>query len=40
LFGGSLVCLIASLLYLLEDIRITLRSLDLEIERRKGGLGQ
>jgi hypothetical protein len=40
LFGGSLVCLIASLLYLLEDIRITLRSLDLEIERRKGSLGQ
>jgi len=35
-FGGSLVSLIISLVYLLEDIRITLRSLDLEIERRKG----
>ncbi|WP_285906271.1 DUF2721 domain-containing protein [Pseudodesulfovibrio pelocollis] len=39
LFGGSLISLIVSLLYLLEDIRITLRSLDLEIERRKGSLG-
>jgi hypothetical protein len=39
LFGGSLVSLITSLLCLLQDIRITLRSLDLEIERRKGGLG-
>jgi hypothetical protein len=38
LFGGSLVSLIISLLYLLEDIRITLHSLDLEIERRKGSL--
>ena len=33
LFGGSLVCLISSLLYLMQDIRTTLHSLDLEIER-------
>jgi len=35
LFGGSLICLILSLLYLMQDIRITLHSLDLEIERRR-----
>ena len=35
LFSSSLVSLIASLLYLMQDIRITLRSLDLEIERRR-----
>jgi hypothetical protein len=34
LFGSSLLCLIASLLFLMQDIRITLHSLDLEIERR------
>ncbi len=34
LFGSSLICLIASLLYLMQDIRATLHSLDLEIERR------
>lgn len=33
LFGGSLVSLIASLIYLMQDIRLTLHSLDLEIER-------
>ncbi|CCH50592.1 DUF2721 domain-containing protein [Pseudodesulfovibrio piezophilus] len=38
LFGGSLVSLIASLLFLLQDIRITLRSLDLEIDRHKNAL--
>lgn len=37
LFGGSLVSLIASLLFLMQDIRITLHALDLEIERRKEG---
>ncbi|ADU63197.1 MAG: DUF2721 domain-containing protein [Pseudodesulfovibrio sp.] len=39
LFGGALVSLITSLVFLLEDIRITLHSLDIEIERRKGNLG-
>lgn len=33
LFGGSLISLIASLLFLMQDIRITLHSLDMEIER-------
>jgi len=35
LFGASLINLIVSLLYLMQDIRITLHALDLEIERRK-----
>lgn len=39
LFAAALVSLITSLLFLLEDIRITLHSLDIEIERRKGNLG-
>ena len=34
-FGVSLLCLIASLIYLMLDIRITLFSLDLEIERHR-----
>jgi len=33
LFGGSLISLIASLLFLMQDIRITLHALDLEIKR-------
>lgn len=32
-FGSSLISLIVSLLYLMQDIRITLHSLDLEIAR-------
>lgn len=36
LFGCSLVSLIASLLFLMQDIRITLHSIDLEIERHGG----
>ncbi len=35
LFGGSLVSLIASLLFLLQDIRMTLHSLDIEVDRHK-----
>ncbi len=35
LFGGSLACLIGSLLYLIQDVRITLHSLDMEIDRHK-----
>ncbi|MBI9079017.1 MAG: DUF2721 domain-containing protein [Pseudodesulfovibrio sp.] len=34
LFGASLINLMVSLLYLMQDIRITLHSLDLEIKRR------
>ncbi len=33
LFGGSLICLISALLYFMQDIRITLHSLDMEIKR-------
>lgn len=35
LFGSSLACLVGSLFYLALDIRITLRSLDMEIERHR-----
>lgn len=35
LFGSSLLSLIISLLFLMQDIRITLHSLDLEIERHE-----
>ena len=35
LFAGSMISLIASLLYLMRDFAITLRSLDLEIDRHR-----
>lgn len=34
-FGLSLLCLVASLFYLMLDIRLTLFSLDMEIERHR-----
>ncbi|MDD3313258.1 DUF2721 domain-containing protein [Pseudodesulfovibrio sp.] len=35
IFGLSLLCLVVSLVYLMLDLRITLFSLDLEIERHR-----